>query len=148
MDSRIRTILDNLYDKPISYKFTTKELNFMKKHLDTSKWKVLYCLYTNKSNKGCYVGFVIDYMSHNPRDRKAEHYSMNVICSRNLNEQELMWEYKNYGTKKRRFHCFWVNSILWVQEMDAVYGIQTPQEFIDICNEKGYNNGLQKQLIF
>jgi len=148
MNRKVRAKLDKLYAMPSSYQFTKEELKYLKKYVDTSKWCVHYCLYMKQSPKDKYVGFFIDYMRNNARGITPKFYSMDVIASRELNDKELMWEYQNYGCRNRRFHGWWVNSILWVQEMDAVYGITTPQKFVDICNKKGYNHGLQQYINF
>lgn len=134
----------DLYSKPKDQQFTKEELAFLKKNVDTSRWKVLYCLFMKNSPKGKYVGWFVDYMAWNPRDIKPEFYGMNVIASRPLNEKEIMWELQNYGSHNRRFFGYWVKSVLWVIDMDRQYGVDTPQEFIDICNEKGYNSGLDE----
>lgn len=140
--------LESLASKPSSYKFNKKELKFIRKKIDFSRYKIHYCIYPNKSPQNKYVGFFVDSMSHNPRGRKPHHYSMKVICSRALNEKEIMWEVENYGSTNRRFVGFWFTSILSVIDMDRQYGVETPKEFIDICNKKGYTKGLQQTLKF
>lgn len=144
MNYKIRKRLDDLYARPSSEEFNKEELSFIKNHLNTSRWSIIYCLFTQNSVQNKYVGFFVDYMSNNPRGRKPIHYSMDVIARRELNKKELEWEFENYGTRNRRFHGWWISSILWVQQMDAVYGIETPKEFVDICNKKGYNTGVQQ----
>ena len=148
MNAKTQQKLLDLYSKPLSEKFTDEELKFLKRHVKTDGWRVHYCLYPKVSYENKYVGFWIDYDFHNARGRKPEHYSMNVIATRKLNDKEIMWSLQNYGSHNRRFHGWWVHSVLWVIDMDRQYGIDTPQEFIDICNEKGYNHGLQQTLNF
>lgn len=148
MNAKTQKRLSDLYSKPKSEQFTDEELKFLKKHVDTSNWRVLYCLYNKKSLTNKYVGFWIDYMAYNPRGVKPEFYGFNVIYRRKLNDKEILWELQNYGCRNRRFHGYWVHSILWVIDMDRQYGIETPQIFIDICNEKGYNHGLQQTFKF
>jgi len=148
MKSKIITKLLDLGSKPKSEQFTEEEIKFLKKHLPTNTWKIHYVLYKQKSPKGLYVGLCIDYMANNPRDRTPGHYSMNVICSRDLNAKEKLWEYQNYGTRNRRFVTYWYSDVQSVIMMDMHYGIETPKEFIELCETKGYSRGAQTYIKF
>jgi len=131
----------NLYSKPNTYKFSDKEIDFIRKNANTDKWKIHYCLYAKHSPSNRYFGFVVDYMSNNPRNIKPKFYGMNVIHTRSLNTKELEWEFENYGTNNRRFKVYWVSDVHWIIDMDRQYNVETPEHFIEACEK------LNKQLI-
>jgi len=148
MDSNINNRIQQLWEKPKSEKFTEKEIAFLRKNVNTKTWKIHYVLYAKESSKERYVGLVIDYMANNPRGRLPAHHSMNVICSRELTPKEKLWEYQNWGTRNRRFVEYWYKSVQSIILMDMHYNIETPKEFIKLCEDKGYSDSVQLYLKF
>lgn len=145
MTSKVSLRLIKLSGKPRNKQFNDEEISFLKKHVTPTlkQVKVHYCFYSQKSSKGLYVGFVIDFLPSNPRGRTPAHYSMEVFCSRYLTKKEIDWEILNYPTSNRRFGTWWYRSINDVLIMDMNYDIETPIEFIKECNKRGYNQGAQ-----
>ena len=133
---------------PKTHKFSIEELRYIKKHHNSSRWVIHYVVYTQKTIHNKYIGLCVDYMGNNPRNRKPKHYSMEVICSRELNAKEKMWEYENYGCQNRRFKVYWEHYVESIIQMDAFYGIETPQKFVDHCKENGWSGGIQQTIQF
>lgn len=138
-------ILD-LYDKPISYKFSEVELKAIKKHQPKSDFKIRYSIYKRPSSKNMYITFIIDQMCKQSRKSGAEN-QWETICTRDINNTEYNEMISNFGTHHQRFIVWYYKDIETLIADDLKYKIDTPKEFIELCISKGYVSNKKKENI-
>lgn len=135
----------DLYCKPVSYKFTQEEIEFIKKKVPKDSFMAKYALYKKKSYKNAYIAFVID---REPRARRRSavenHYEF--ICSRPLTDMEYEDEINNYGTNNRRFTMWYYQEIEALILSDEGMGAKTPEKFIKRCRDEGYTSSPKANL--
>lgn len=134
--------LIDLSDKPASYRYTTRELAFIKKHHPKHYYKILYCLYKPTSPSNRYIGFLIDSMPYVSR-RSGVLNIWEVIESREISNIEYEEVINNFGCNKRRFTAWYYKTIEQLIADDQKYNIGTPEQFIKKCKEKGYSGNYQ-----
>ena len=137
----------SLYSKPISQQFTEEEIRFLKKKLPKYRWLVKYAIYKPKSSRGESVMLIIDQMPNAVRRSGVEN-KWEVICTRPLSQTEYDYVIGNYGTLHQRFLVWFFKSIEQLIEDDLPAGINTPQEFIKVCRDRGFSNSYQTSINF
>lgn len=146
MRSKEKRILDKLHslaDKKEPY--NTRELNFVKKHNNKSRYQILYGFYRGQSKRP--IGYVIDESCKSPR-RSMFFNSFEVFLRRPPNEIEWHEICQNYRCSNRRFTIHWYSSIKALEVDDLKYEISTPETFIEECLKRGFKNGHQSKLQF
>lgn len=125
-------ILD-LYSKPVSYKFSVEEFDFIKKNLEKEKHKhtIKYAFSKKEANKNQII-FVIDSNS-NGRKSSVENF-WEVFSERPISDIELEEEAHNFGINKKRFTVFKYQNIENLILDDLEYDVQTPIDFVKECN--------------
>lgn len=135
----------DLYSKPKEYKFTPKEIKFIKKHLPKHSFRVKYALYNKKSSKGLQIAFIIDTMPYQSRKSGVENY-WTYICDRPITNIEYDELIENYGMNNRRFKVWYYKHIEMLILEDKKYNVETPADFIKICKDKGYTGDFQLKM--
>lgn len=143
IEKRISDKLDELYNKPKTYQYNLRELNFIKKHNKRHNYDCYYVIYKKESKKP--IGFVIDSFYNAPRPSGVMN-SWEIIAKRSISDLEWEEECQNFGCNNRRFKVYWYKSITALIQDDLKYGIHTPKIFVDECVKRGFNNGFQTKL--
>lgn len=141
-----KKILD-LYSKPASYKFSDRELKFIKRHEPKHKFLIRYCFYRGKSKDNLYIGFVIDMIPNGPMN-KGYSNKLECFCTRKISDIEYQEAIENFGTWNRRFRIWWYRDIEQLQLEDQKYNIETPEEFVNECIKRGYYGNYQMKIEF
>lgn len=139
--------INELISKPASYKFNEKEIKLLKSRYKKNDWKIIYAIYRKHSPKGCYIGFIIDGMPGSVRRSGAENH-WEYICTREISSGEYDELIANLGTNNRRFELFLYKGIELLIKEDKDYGVDTPPEFIKVCQERGYSAAYQTKIEF
>lgn len=139
--------LIKLWSKPISYKFTEREIAFIKKHNPKHQYKVKYAFYNKKSSKGLYLAFIIDSAAHSPRRSGIENY-WTYIAERPLTNIEYQEMIENFGSNNRRFLVFYYRDIEYLMLEDKKYNVETPEEYVKLAKAKGYSGDFQLKIEF
>ena len=137
----------DLYGKPASYKFSDKELKFIKSRVPKYSMKVKYCIYRMKSEHNTYIGFIID---QDPGAWRKSAYmnQWEIIAERPLTGIEYNEVIQNFGTHHRRFIVWKYRIIEELIHEDDKYNVKTPEKFIQTCRERGYFGNYQTQIKF
>lgn len=141
---KIQNKLMELYRKPAEYKFNKKEINFLKKHLPKSKYLVKYCIWKQKRHNGLYISFIIDRFPRRVRPCAADK-SLDVICTREISEDEWVEELQNFGTHNRVMTAWDYDIVERLIMEDKKYGVNTPSKFVEHCKKLGYSGKLEDQ---
>lgn len=136
-----------LLTMPSSYKFNEEEIKLLKSKYKKNHWRIKYAIYKKHSPKGCYIGFIIDGMPNAIRRSGAENH-WEFICERELSNGEYDELIANLGTNNRRFELYLYKGIELLIKEDKSYGVETPAEFIKVCQERGYSAAYQTKMEF
>jgi hypothetical protein len=118
-------------------RFTEAEKKFLRKKLPKSKWKIKYCIWKQERRNGLYILFLIDHFPGKIRP-PAMDKAIEVIAKRDLTDAEYEEQIENFGCCNRVYQCYDYKDIEWLIHEDSLYGVKTPQEFINECRKRGY----------
>jgi len=127
--------------------FTDEEIKIIMKASPKSNYKCKYYIWKQHRTNGLYIGFAIDQMPHMGR-RTAMDNSIDVICTRPITDKEYLETIQNWGKHNRKYICWHYNNINFLMEEDLMYGVTTPQKFIDECNRRKLNGSYQSKITF
>ncbi len=137
-------ILD-LWSKPASYNFNEEEISFIKSKVPKKSYRAKYAIYKKDSPKGCPIAFILDSSPGCPR-KSGYLVQYEVICERYLTNIEYQEIVENFGTNNRRFHEYLYRNIEQLQIEDKKYYLDTPEEFVRICKERGLTGDVQLKM--
>ena len=135
--------LYELSSKPVSYKYSTSEIDFILKHSNIKKCVAKYFIWKQKRHNGLYVGFMIDQMPNRVRKTAVDN-STDVICERKLCKIELLELAQNYGRNSRIVTIYNYDSVESLIPEDLKYNIDTPEEFRKACRIRGFSDSKLK----
>ena len=137
----------NSYDlgnKPLDYKFSDKEIEFIRNHTHVKDVVAKYFIWKQHRKNGLYIGFAFDFCPHQLR-KSAMCNSIDVISTRKPCEVEIIELANNYGCGNRKYLYWGYDCIERLIDEDEKYGLKTPQKFIDHCKSLGYSNPEYKE---
>ncbi|SFS30523.1 hypothetical protein [Lutibacter maritimus] len=134
-----------LWSKPTTYKFSSDEIAFIKKHTSKNSYKVKYALYNKHSSQGKYIAFIIDSNPNATRKSGMENF-WTYIAEREITIIEYDELIANFGCNNRRFQVWYYKSIDHLILDDLKYSVKTPERFVKVCKEKGYTLGVQLKM--
>lgn len=127
----------DLYCKPIDYKFSKEEVDFLMEEVQKYGLCAYYAFYRKKSKYNTPISFIIDRMSRSVRKSLVMN-NYEVVASRDLSEDEIREQAQNFGCNNRRFTSWNYENIQQVMEEDAKYDVVTPLKFVKECKKRGY----------
>ena len=131
--------LSDLWDKPKDQQFNEEEIAFLKEQFPKKKFLAKYGIWKQKRHNGLYITFIIDNFPGRVRPCAADH-SIEVICTRELTDQEWLEEIGNFGCNSRVMTAWDYQFIEELIAEDEKFGISTPEKFIKECRRRGYGS--------
>lgn len=133
-----------LWDKLDDY--TDQEFSFLKKYFRNEKIVVKYGFYNKESSKGKQIAVIFDLIPSQNRRTGVEN-NWEIISERIATDLEIE-EYINYYFRKsyKRFLVFYYKSIDKLIYDDSKLGVETPNEFKEICQKRNYTGTFQLKL--
>lgn len=135
MDNNLNIRILDLMDK--KEPFTKEEKEVVREFLRRDKFVIKYGIYTKKSNKNCYISFIID-SNRNQQRRTLAYNNFKIICQREISDLEFEEQVENFGCNPRILEVFYYRDIETLIKEDLKYNINTPEKFVKECKSLGY----------
>jgi hypothetical protein len=126
--------------------FTKDEIKFIKSKVSKHQFIIKYGFYKRESKSGCQIAFIIDSMNGSRKSGAENNWE--IICERELSNDEYIEQIENYGCNRRRFQVFYYRDIGYLIHEDLKYNIETPEAFVKECVKRGYNGDYQTKIQF
>lgn len=133
--------------KPINTEFSEEEVKFLKKSISKDRFVGMYVFYTKESSKDLHIGFIIDQQPQRDRRSAYQNY-FEIFCTRPLTNIEYDEMIRNMGSGNRRYLTYWYNCVEQMIIEDKKYHLDTPEDFITECRNRGFYGNYQTKIDF
>lgn len=145
--SEAKKIYD-LWEKDMSEDFTDQERSYITKYLKKKNYLVKYGFYTKVSLKGKQIAVIFDFEPYKDRKSGSEN-NWEVICQRPITDAEIDEFITFYFRPSfKRFLVFYYKDLEKLLLDDRKLQVETPYEFINMCEKRGYVGKYQTRMEF
>ena len=127
MKKEIKKKLMALYSRPLTYRYSEEEIQFILSSFEKHNFKVLYGVYKKPTTKFGRISVIIDRMANQQR-RSLALNNFEIIEERPITEGELLEEAQNFGCRHRKYYITYYKDINGLYEDEKLYGIEMSLE--------------------
>lgn len=129
-----------------SEEYSDDEVTFLKNYIESKSFKVSYGFYNKVSSKKMQIAVIFDLIPSQMRRTGVEN-NWEIIYTRKITDKEIQEYITHYFRNTfKRFLVFYYSNVDKLIHDDKVLGATTPEKFIELCREKGYNGTFQLKL--